>query len=35
MIDLRYRGDYKPATREKIQEFCCRNDFSSLKDEEF
>lgn len=31
MIDLRYRGDYKPATREKIQELCYKNDFTSLK----
>lgn len=39
MIDLRYRGDYKPGTRDKIQEYCYKNDFSSLKhamaDEEF
>lgn len=39
MIDLRYRGDYKPATREKIQEYCYKNAFSELKqamkDEEF
>lgn len=31
MIDLRYRGDYKPATREKIQEYCYKNEFSGLK----
>ncbi len=31
MVDLRYRGDYKPATREKIQEYCYKNDFLSLK----
>ncbi|MCG6538942.1 hypothetical protein MCB86_02500 [Pseudomonas sp. KSR10] len=31
MIDLRYRGDYKPATREKIQELCYKNDFPNLK----
>lgn len=31
MIDLRYRGDYKPATREKIQQLCYRNDLPSLK----
>jgi hypothetical protein len=31
MVDLRYRGDYKPDTREKIQEHCYTNDFLSLK----
>lgn len=31
MVDLRYRGDYKPATREKLQEACYKNDFSNLK----
>lgn len=31
MVDLRYRGDYKPETREKIQEHCYKNDLAALK----
>jgi len=31
MVDLRYRGDYKPATRNKIQTLCYQNNFSALK----
>ena len=31
MVDLRYRGDYKTGTREKIQELCYKNDFSKLR----
>lgn len=31
MVDLRYRGDYTPKTREKIQALCYTNNFSELK----
>ena len=31
MVDLRYRGDYTPKTREKIQSLCYTNNFSELK----
>jgi hypothetical protein len=31
MVDLRYRGDYKPATRNKIQALCYQNNFNAIK----
>lgn len=31
MVDLRYRGDYTPTTREKIQGLCYKNDLAGLK----
>lgn len=31
MVDLRYRGDYTPKTRGKIQSLCYTNSFSELK----
>lgn len=30
VIDLRYRGDYKPSTREIIQRFIVKNDRQGL-----